>query len=212
MNARHLLISAALTLTATTACDDDPSNVPGLLSAIVGCRFEFHEDAWGSASAAVKDFVSRLLVADPRYRLLGAIAVMSHPFFAPIDFQRHALSAGHVGPPPMPAQPLSIPHSLHHSHHSLHSLAAAGGSLPARGLPSPYPPLPPYQRNGSGGSFHKSTLDQVVSADGGLEGGVVAAGARVGARVRGRGFAFPRARAQAPSRSAARRSSRRCSP
>jgi len=112
------------------------------------------------------DLISRLLVADPRYRLLGAIAVMSHPFFAPIDFQRHALSAGHVGPPPMPAQPLSIPHSLHHSHHSLHSLAAAGGSLPARGLPSPYPPLPPYQRNGSGGSFHKSTLDQVVSADG----------------------------------------------
>ena len=61
--------------------NDDPSNVPGLLSAIVGCRFEFHEDAWGSASAAVKDFVSRLLVADPRARL-DLDGVLRHPWLA----------------------------------------------------------------------------------------------------------------------------------
>ena len=42
------------------------------------------------------DLISRLLVADPRYRLLGAVAAMPHPFFAPIDFQRRALSARHV--------------------------------------------------------------------------------------------------------------------
>jgi len=102
-------------------------------------------------SAESADLITRMLVADPRRRLLGAVAVMSHPFFASINWQHHGHSAAGHAPPP--AQPPA-------SSQSLQSLAAAGGSLPARGAPhSIFAP----QRNHSGGS--KSGVD-AGSADG----------------------------------------------
>jgi len=96
-----------------------------------------------AVSAESADLISRLLVADPRRRLIGAVAVMSHPFFASIDWQHHAHSAGHTAPPPAQQMPTFS--------QSLQSLAAAGGTLPARGAP-PQPILQHQQRNGSGGS------------------------------------------------------------
>jgi len=94
-----------------------------------------------AVSPASIDLVTRMLVPDPRRRLVGAGTVMAHPFFRSIDWQQHTQSAGDVGAR-SPTAALS---------QSLHSLAAAGGSLPSRSGPSGTgPPVEP--RNHSGGS------------------------------------------------------------
>jgi len=83
------------------------------------------------------DLISRILVPDPRRRLVGAANVSCHPWFNGIDWHTHALLAGHKGsdaaatqqqligrnPPPGQLPP--------HLSQSLHTLAAVGGSLRA---------------------------------------------------------------------------------
>jgi serine/threonine protein kinase len=81
-----------------------------------------------AVSAESADLINRLLVPDPRRRLSGAAAVMAQPWFHPINWQHHALSAGSgadVAAPP-PRSPSAAPSQ------SLHSLAASGGSLAQR--------------------------------------------------------------------------------
>jgi len=107
-----------------------------------------------AVSAESADLISRLLVADPRRRLIGAVAVMSHPFFATIDWQSHAHSAGHTAPP-LAVHPPSLSQSLH-------SLAAVGGTLPTRGMP-PQPLTATAGRNHSGGS---KSIPDAASHDG----------------------------------------------
>lgn len=113
------------------------------------------------------DLISRLLVADPRRRLVSVVAVMSHRFFSPIEWQQHAYSAGHHAP----AQSQPTCHAMGATagafSQSLHSLAAVGGCLSGRGsVPQPpggVPQAPPIPSNlpraHSGGS--KSAADGV---------------------------------------------------
>ena len=92
-----------------------------------------------AVSAEAADLISRILVSDPRRRLVGATTMMAHPWFARIDWHSHAHSAG-VQIPRMNTP--SQPHA--NSSQSLHALAAAGGTLGLHGAPSHATPgMPP---------------------------------------------------------------------
>ena len=77
-----------------------------------------------NVSAESADLVSRILVPDPRRRLVGAGPVMAHPWFARIDWHAHAHSAG-AQLPGQNGQQITGPSSSQ----SLDALAAAGGTL-----------------------------------------------------------------------------------
>jgi serine/threonine protein kinase len=92
-----------------------------------------------AVSAESADLISRILVPDPRRRLVGATTMMAHPWFGRIDWHAHAHSAGHS------LRPQNTP-PAHAASHSLHALAAAGGTL---GVP-PQPGLSPRLATGQG--------------------------------------------------------------
>lgn len=50
-----------------------------LFEKIKSCRYNFNEPSWGSISAEAKDFISRLLVADPNARMSGD-QIANHPW------------------------------------------------------------------------------------------------------------------------------------
>ena len=100
-----------------------------------------------AVSAESADLISRILVPDPRRRLVGAANVMCHPWFHALDWHTHAHSAGHKGggdaafvqqqqqqaQQAIVRQQASNPQLPPHISQSLHSLAAVGGSLRAGG-------------------------------------------------------------------------------
>jgi len=98
-----------------------------------------------AVSPGAVDLVTRMLVPDPRRRLVGAAAVMAHPFFRSIEWQQHTQSSGAAGEMGARSPSASLSQSLH-------SLAAAGGSLQTRGAVGNSQGQPVELRNHSGGS------------------------------------------------------------
>jgi len=98
-----------------------------------------------AVSPGAVDLVTRMLVPDPRRRLVGAAAVMAHPFFRSIEWQQHTQSTGAAGEMSARSSSASLSQSLH-------SLAAAGGSLQTRGAVGNSQGQPVELRNHSGGS------------------------------------------------------------
>lgn len=46
---------------------------------IKACKYDFSAPSWESISTEAKDFISKLLVADPKKRLQGS-AILEHPW------------------------------------------------------------------------------------------------------------------------------------
>ena len=52
-----------------------------LFEQIKACRYEFEEECWESVSPEAKDFISKILVADPKTRLTCE-QMMAHPWMS----------------------------------------------------------------------------------------------------------------------------------
>ena len=80
-------------------------------------------------STEAQDLLSRLLVHNPKQRLVGASLVMSHPFFRGIDWSQQAAT-----PSSLPPAPPSLPPKSHQE--TLLSLAADGRSITGQCRPT----------------------------------------------------------------------------
>lgn len=62
-----------------------------LFRSIIRGRYEFHEDAWGEVSTEAKDFISKMLVVDPKKRATP-LFLLQHPWIKSKTLTEHNLT------------------------------------------------------------------------------------------------------------------------